>query len=285
MSPSNSSKSHTGEPAPYQHLKQELFAEIGNSSSSISGNRIETATALGDHIPTGNINSQVPSNSNGNPEHSNANTIPDSSNTRARLDAHTGESPTSTSTSNLPSNPGLSEGTSGIVPSHVVVTLEGAKPVKPRPLFTGIECGGASASEATRTPIAAASAVATLANDSPSTTAPERTPTTKSKGSARRRGKWTAEEEEYVARVIQDFNFGFLNAPAGYTLRSYLSDKLQCDPMRITKKFTGESCIGKRVFHPAVRTAANAIAIDKAQVRIVFVRRACGYAYVMEDLF
>ncbi len=81
-----------------------------------------------------------------------------------------------------------------------------------------------------------------------------------------RRGKWTLEEETYVARIIQDFNSGFLNAPAGTTLRSYLSEKLQCDPMRITKKFTGDSCIGKRVFHPAVRSTANAAAIDKAQV-------------------
>ena len=82
-----------------------------------------------------------------------------------------------------------------------------------------------------------------------------------------RRGKWTVEEESYVARVIQDFNSGFLNAPAGTTLRSYLSEKLHCDPMRITKKFTGDSCIGKRVFHPAVRCASSAAAIDKAQVR------------------
>lgn len=85
-------------------------------------------------------------------------------------------------------------------------------------------------------------------------------------GATLRRGKWTVEEEAYVARVIQDFNSGFLNASAGTTLRSYLSEKLQCDPMRITKKFTGEACIGKRVFHPAVRSAANASAIDKAQV-------------------
>lgn len=82
-----------------------------------------------------------------------------------------------------------------------------------------------------------------------------------------RRGKWTIEEESYVARVIQDFNSGYLNAPAGTTLRSYLSDKLHCDPMRITKKFTGDSCIGKRVFHPAVRCPSNTAAIDKAQVR------------------
>lgn len=99
-------------------------------------------------------------------------------------------------------------------------------------------------------------------------------PTGSSKGSplstALRRGKWTVEEELYVARVIQDFNSGYLNAPAGTTLRSYLSDKLHCDPMRITKKFTGDSCIGKRVFHPAVRCPSNASGIDKAQVSSVF---------------
>jgi hypothetical protein len=83
-----------------------------------------------------------------------------------------------------------------------------------------------------------------------------------------RRGKWTVEEEAYVARVIEDFNSGFLNAPAGTTLRSYLSEKLQCDPMRITKKFTGDACIGKRVFHPAVRSVGNTSAIDKAQAEL-----------------
>mmetsp|Transcript_22665 Transcript_22665/g.33570 ORF Transcript_22665/g.33570 Transcript_22665/m.33570 type:complete len:591 (+) Transcript_22665:384-2156(+) len=86
-----------------------------------------------------------------------------------------------------------------------------------------------------------------------------------SKGNLLRRGKWTVEEETYVARVIQDFNNGYLKAPAGTTLRTYLSDKLNCDPMRITKKFTGDACIGKRVFHPAVRCPTNASAIDKVQ--------------------
>jgi len=76
------------------------------------------------------------------------------------------------------------------------------------------------------------------------------------------------EEEAYVARVIKEFNSGFLNAPVGTTLRSYLSEKLQCDPMRITKKFTGDACIGKRVFHPAVRSVTNAVAIDKAQAEL-----------------
>ena len=106
----------------------------------------------------------------------------------------------------------------------------------------------------------------TTSSDTPS-------PPGSSKGSlssaALRRGKWTIEEESYVARVIQDFNSGYLNTPAGTTLRSYLSDKLHCDPMRITKKFTGDSCIGKRVFHPAVRCPSNAAAIDKAQVCVM----------------
>jgi hypothetical protein len=93
-----------------------------------------------------------------------------------------------------------------------------------------------------------------------------------------RRGKWTMEEEAYVARVIQDFNSGYLNAPTGTTLRSYLSDKLHCDPMRITKKFTGDSCIGKRVFHPAVRCPSNSAAIDKAQVSFAnLLMRKCIY--------
>ena len=82
-----------------------------------------------------------------------------------------------------------------------------------------------------------------------------------------RRGKWTVEEEEYVARVIRDFNTGHLNAPAGTTLRTYLSEKLHCDPMRITKKFTGDSCIGKRVYHPVAKCPNNEEEIEKKQVR------------------
>lgn len=81
-----------------------------------------------------------------------------------------------------------------------------------------------------------------------------------------RRGKWTPEEEAYVTRVITDFNAGVLRAPPGTTLRTYLSEKLNCDPMRITKKFTGELAIGKRVFHALPRTVLNAANIDKAQV-------------------
>lgn len=67
-----------------------------------------------------------------------------------------------------------------------------------------------------------------------------------------RKGKWTIEEEEFTTRIIEYFNSGLLELPEGTTLRSYLADKLNCDPMRITKKFSGASCLGKRVFHASV---------------------------------
>eukprot|EP00977_Amphora_coffeiformis_P002733 scaffold521_cov167-Amphora_coffeaeformis.AAC.24 len=62
-----------------------------------------------------------------------------------------------------------------------------------------------------------------------------------------RKGKWTVEEEEYTSRIIHYFGTGLLTLPEGSTLRSYLADKLNCDPMRITKKYAGASCLGRRV--------------------------------------
>jgi hypothetical protein len=52
--------------------------------------------------------------------------------------------------------------------------------------------------------------------------------------------------------VIEYFNAGALkleDEDRGITLRAYLSQKLGCDPMRITKKYTGAACLGKRVYH------------------------------------
>ena len=82
-------------------------------------------------------------------------------------------------------------------------------------------------------------------------------------GGGLRRGKWTVEEERYVERVIRDFNSGLLHAAPGTTLRNYLSEKLNCDPMRITKKFTGDASIGKRVYHP--RENAPVSALERAR--------------------
>lgn len=60
-----------------------------------------------------------------------------------------------------------------------------------------------------------------------------------------RSGKWTAEEEALASKLIYEFEIGMLNdCDEGATLRSYLARKLNCAPMRISKKFAGQ-CIGK----------------------------------------
>jgi len=73
-------------------------------------------------------------------------------------------------------------------------------------------------------------------------------PSTKKKGPPLRRGKWTGEEESYANRLIIEFKAGLLPLTDGTTLRTFLSKLLNCDPMRISKKFVGSNCIGKQVF-------------------------------------
>lgn len=62
---------------------------------------------------------------------------------------------------------------------------------------------------------------------------------------ALRRGKWTIEEEQFALRLIEEFRSGLLPLTDGTTLRTFLSKLLNCDPMRISKKFVGDNCIGK----------------------------------------
>jgi hypothetical protein len=78
-----------------------------------------------------------------------------------------------------------------------------------------------------------------------------------------RKGKWTLEEEEYTWRLVQHFNVGLLPIPEGTTLRSFLSSRLQCDRMRITKKFRGV-CFGRK-YQPCERNHANLIALVAAE--------------------
>ncbi|OQS04357.1 hypothetical protein THRCLA_03392 [Thraustotheca clavata] len=63
-----------------------------------------------------------------------------------------------------------------------------------------------------------------------------------------RKGKWTAEEAQYCDRLIEEFKLGNLPLAEGTTLRTFLSKLLNCDPMRISKKYTGNQCIGKIIF-------------------------------------
>eukprot|EP01041_Mallomonas_annulata_P001776 gene1776-3437_t len=63
-----------------------------------------------------------------------------------------------------------------------------------------------------------------------------------------RSGKWSQEEESFANRLVLEFESGWLkDCEDGCTLRSYLARKLNCAPMRISKKFAGR-CIGKLVF-------------------------------------
>lgn len=56
-----------------------------------------------------------------------------------------------------------------------------------------------------------------------------------------------------------------MTLPDGATLRSYLAGKLHCDPMRITKKFTGACCLGRRVYHLRDRPRATPAELEIAK--------------------
>lgn len=63
-----------------------------------------------------------------------------------------------------------------------------------------------------------------------------------------RSGKWIREEEEYALVLIELFEKGMVaDCENGTTMRAYLSRKLQCPPMRISKKFAGKG-IGKMIY-------------------------------------
>lgn len=82
------------------------------------------------------------------------------------------------------------------------------------------------------------------------------------------------EEERYTNRVIEAFNSGSLkltDSDRGITLRAYLANKLGCDPMRITKKYTGASCLGKRVYHAhKMQHATKAEEVERTSADLAF---------------
>jgi hypothetical protein len=62
-----------------------------------------------------------------------------------------------------------------------------------------------------------------------------------------RKGKWILTEEAYTLRLMAEFKNGRLPPPIpeGTTLRQFLAQALNCDPMRISKKFAGAAKISK----------------------------------------
>jgi hypothetical protein len=66
--------------------------------------------------------------------------------------------------------------------------------------------------------------------------------------SDQRSGKWSSAEESFANQLVKDFERGLLDdCEEGCTLRSYLARRLNCAPMRISKKFAGR-CIGKLAY-------------------------------------
>ncbi|KAK1929328.1 hypothetical protein P3T76_015280 [Phytophthora citrophthora] len=57
----------------------------------------------------------------------------------------------------------------------------------------------------------------------------------------RRSGPWSHDEEVYAAALIDFFFKGALDVTEGTTLRSFLSSRLCCNPMRISKKLASEA--------------------------------------------
>ncbi|TDH74112.1 hypothetical protein CCR75_001135 [Bremia lactucae] len=88
----------------------------------------------------------------------------------------------------------------------------------------------------------------TQARETPPDTSTDTSKLFKNPPVAMRKGKWTAEESAYCDRLIEEFKKGNLPLSEGTTLRTFLSKLLNCDPMRISKKYTGDQCIGKIIF-------------------------------------
>lgn len=63
-----------------------------------------------------------------------------------------------------------------------------------------------------------------------------------------RRGKWLDEEIQLVEAVVRMFTAGLIPQAGGKTLRMYLAGLLKCEPMRITKRFSGLDSVGKKPY-------------------------------------
>lgn len=86
------------------------------------------------------------------------------------------------------------------------------------------------------------------------------------KGKKLRSGKWLPEEEAYSKILIEMFEAGhFADLENGITLRMFLSRKLHCAPMRISKKFAGKG-IGKNIYRRQL--SSPYLNADEARLRV-----------------
>ncbi|EQC33443.1 hypothetical protein SDRG_08957 [Saprolegnia diclina VS20] len=83
----------------------------------------------------------------------------------------------------------------------------------------------------------------------------------------KRSGRWTKEEEEYANHLIREFDHGVLPLPDGILLRVFLAKTLQCDPMRISKKFAGVLPKSKQTYLRDTAALHNMSDADRMQRR------------------
>jgi hypothetical protein len=86
----------------------------------------------------------------------------------------------------------------------------------------------------------------------------------------------TPEEEAYTYRLMACFALGLLDIAEGTTLRSFLAERLNCDPMHITKKIQGKSIIRRRSFaadfpFPDPHLHMQKVKLDLEQLRTRFI--------------
>eukprot|EP00614_Pseudopedinella_elastica_P007808 CAMPEP_0172604570 /NCGR_PEP_ID=MMETSP1068-20121228/24827_1 /TAXON_ID=35684 /ORGANISM="Pseudopedinella elastica, Strain CCMP716" /LENGTH=285 /DNA_ID=CAMNT_0013406685 /DNA_START=1 /DNA_END=854 /DNA_ORIENTATION=- len=88
-----------------------------------------------------------------------------------------------------------------------------------------------------------------------------------------RAGSWSLEEEQYALYAMGYFDQGLLKGLAkGASLRMFLAEALDCDPMRISKKFTGAQRVGRRFFRPLEGGAEVECLRDQAEVHLQALR-------------
>lgn len=76
--------------------------------------------------------------------------------------------------------------------------------------------------------------------------APRAVPVNRLHSTYQRTGTWTPEELAYTDKITEVFHLGLLpNCPDRITIRVLIAAVLNCDPMRITKKYTGDKKVGK----------------------------------------
>ncbi|GMF27038.1 unnamed protein product [Phytophthora lilii] len=94
------------------------------------------------------------------------------------------------------------------------------------------------------TPVKRERKFSTASESSTGTASVTSTPSVSPVRSFRRSGPWSHDEEVYAAALIDCFFKGVLDIAEGTTLRAFLSSRLCCNPMRISKKLASE-CIAE----------------------------------------